>query len=119
MEDSTRLISVFKPLGLGVMTVTDQTKFLEVFSRGLRLLSEHEPDAAKWSTAIAQIAQTELDQKALQLDTEAAEFSLLSRTILNQPASFITPRQQDDCLAYASKIALSVCLKLTHTDSKL
>jgi hypothetical protein len=40
-------------------------------------------------------------------------FTPLAQTILDQPASFLDPKKQDETLAFAAKLALAICLKLS------
>ena len=117
VEDLSRLASSFQQLGLAAMTARDRKKFLDVMSRGLRLHAASEPNSLGWSEAIADLAKGDFGEVIGQ-ESDESTFNTLSQTILEQPASFVTGLQQDDCLAYASKIALSICLKLIHVDPK-
>lgn len=119
VEDFSRLVSIFEPCGLAAMTPSDQRRFLSILSRGLRLHARlRQPNALGWSVAIAHLANNDIEPYLEKSLAATAELSTLAKTILNQPASFIPPKEQDDCLAYASKVTLTICLKLERVDSK-
>lgn len=117
VEDLARLASSFRQLELTAMTSRNQKKFFEVLSRGLRLHAAYEPTSLDWSDAILELAKGNYCESQ---GHEASEtmFIPLSQTILEQPASFLSGREQDNCLAYASKVTLAICLKLVHVDPK-
>lgn len=117
VEDLSRLEDCFQQFGLRGLQSRNQKKFFEVLSRGLRLQARYEPNSRDWSDAIADLAKGEFSEDLGHRSGESP-FSALSQTILDQPAGFLSAQQHDDCLAFASKVALAICLKLVHLDPR-
>jgi hypothetical protein len=115
-EAQPRLISLLGPLGIAKMSSAARQRFLEVLSRGLKLHSKQEPSAMAWAKAISEIGSIDFLESDPGQKQPRPDFSLLAQTILEQPASFLPPQDQDDALAFAAKAALVICLKLLTPD---
>jgi len=115
LDGCSRLLDRFERLALSAMTPHDQTKFFQVFARGLRLQAEHEPNALSWSRYISGCVDKDITG-ICKHELSKAQYGSLSQTLLDQPASFISPRHQEECLAFAAKVTLAICLDLVQAE---
>jgi len=117
LDGYSRLLDRFERLGLSAMTPHDQTKFIQVLARGLKLQAEHEPNALSWSKYISGCVDKDMTG-ICKHELSKAQYGSLSQTLLDQPASFISPRHQEECLAFAAKVTLAICLDLVQAEPK-
>lgn len=117
-EAPARLISCLAPLGIERMSSSARQRFLQVFSRGLKLYSKQEPTAIAWAIAISGIDANDIREPDGAQSQGQPDFTQLAQTILEQPASFIPAHEQDQTLAFSARIVLEICLKLIDPEPR-